>query len=161
MGSLLDLNRGAKILNDNLHLEGLELCSVASGLFQEGDPHGYEELRNALMLMQNREGRIGLLAAMWQLLHDAGWVGDIDHCWQCGIKVGQGDPMAWQGSELVCQRCGSGMSIAAGMRKSMMAQSASAHVRMGESDLSGWQKMIQDVLREHGVYAQSLFQERK
>lgn len=159
MGTLIDLSRGDRLLDEALDLEGLELFSVAAGLFQEGDPHGFDELLRATALMHERHARAGLLAAMWQLLHDSGWVGELGHCWQCGNEAGAGETMAWRTPELICQRCGGGMPVSAGMRKGIEAQFGHGHVRMGESDLSGWQRMIQDVLREHGVRGQTLFLE--
>lgn len=159
MGNLVEINRGRKLLDDLLDLDGLELCSIASGLFQEGDPHGYEELLRAISLMQGRESRPALLTGLWQLLHDGGWVGDMGHCWQCGREVDHSDTMHWQDSELVCMNCGIGMTVSAGMRKGMMTQFGSARVRMSDGDLSCWQKMIQDVLREHGIRGKTLFQE--
>lgn len=151
MGTLIDLGRGAKLLEDGLDLEGLELCSVASGLFQEGDPHGFGELRRALARMRGKEGSTALPVALWQLLHDAGWVGDLDHCWQCGREVEEGEPMAWAESELLCGSCGSGMAVSAGMRKGMLAQYGGSSVVMGRHELSSWRRMIQDVLRQHGL----------
>lgn len=160
MGSLSDISRGTKLLNDRFDLEGLELCSVASRLFREGDPHGYGELHRAVSMLQHVDPRTALLMAIWQLLHEGGWVGDLDYCWQCGCKTNDDEAMVWQGSELLCVGCGRGMTVSAGMRKGLIAQFGSSNVRLDQSELSSWQRMIQDVLREHGISDKSLFQER-
>lgn len=156
MGTLLDMERGEKLVDERLDLEGLELCSAAAGLFQEGDPHGYAELRRSFALMHGKEPATALLAGLWQLLHDGGWVGDLFHCWQCGRNVADGEEMAWQSAELICNGCGSGLALSAGMRKAILAQYGSGHVRLSQSDLSRWQRMIQDVLGQHGVRNLSL-----
>ncbi len=155
MGTLVDIERGERLLDEHLDLDGLELCSVASGLFQEGDPHGYEELLNAIRLVQRRRSGVALFTGVWQLLQLSGWVGDFQHCWQCGKQVDESSMMSWRGSQLSCSACGQGMMVSAGLRKGIAAHlvndESGANVRLGQQELSCWQRMIQDVLREHGV----------
>ena len=156
MGTLIDIDRGESLLAEDRSLEGLELCSVASGLFQEGDSQGYDELLEALMMMKDRSQNSALFIALWQLLLLSGWVGDFHHCWECGEVVEEGNSMGWDSCQLVCSRCGNGMVVSAGMRKGISAQLTHPNVRISQNDLSGWQKMIQDVLRQHGVRPPSL-----
>ncbi|MDX8403175.1 MAG: DNA repair protein RecO, partial [Mariprofundaceae bacterium] len=68
MGSLVDIDRGEKLLDESLDLAGLELCALASGLFHEGDPHGYEELLESLRLIQHCPIGSALFVAAWKLL---------------------------------------------------------------------------------------------
>jgi len=155
MGTLTDVVRDERMLDERMDLEGLELFSVAAGLFQDGDPHGYGELVEALALMQHSSPEAALYTGLWYLLQAGGWVGDFRHCWQCGSEVGESDTMGWHDAELVCNSCGSDGTIAAGMRKGFSAQFEGANVRLGRHDLSCWQRMIQDVLRLHGLRALS------
>jgi DNA repair protein RecO len=151
MGTLVDVDRSDKLLDESRDYEGLELCAVASTLFQEGDPHGYVEVMEALALMQERSATTSLCAGLWQLLMSSGWVGDFTHCWGCGIESNADSIMSWHGCQLICSSCGHGMTVSAGMRKGLAAQMKSANVSLSRNDLSSWQRMIQDVLRQHGV----------
>ena len=161
MGNLVDIDRGAKLLDEDRSLDGLELCAVASGLFQDGDSQGYAELLQAIEMMQQRPHDAALCIALWQLLLLSGWVGDFDHCWECSNKVDESTSMNWQSCQLVCSHCGKGMAVSAGMRKGIAAQRLHPNVRISQHDLSCWQRMIQDVLRQHGVKPpSSLVQER-
>jgi len=161
MGTLIEVERRERLVDESIDLEALELCSVAAGLFQEGDPHGYAELNEAIELMHGREPKSGLLASTWSLLRDGGWVGDLQHCWHCGNGSDPSETMAWQAGELICKNCGTGMEISAGVRKGIMAQFGTTNVGMSATDLSCWQKMILDVLKGHGVRSMALFQEKR
>lgn len=155
MGTLTDAVRGERLLDERMDLEGLELCSVAAGLFQEGDPHGYGELVEALTLMQHSSFEAALYTGLWHLLQRGGWVGDFRHCWQCGNEVDDSAAMGWRDAELICSSCGSDAMVTAGMRKGFTAQFDRANVRLGRHDIACWQRMIQDVLRQHGLRALS------
>ena len=151
MGSLVEIERGENLLDEDRALDGLELCAVASGLFQDGDSQGYSELLEAMEMMRQRPQESALYIALWQLLLLSGWVGDFDHCWECGSQVDESASMHWQSCQLVCSNCGKGMAVSAGMRKGIAAQLLHPNVRISQHDLSCWQRMIQDVLRQHGV----------
>lgn len=155
MGTLVDIQRGNSLLNPSLSLHGLELLAIASRLFHEGDPHGFEESKAALALLGERGQQQGLLAAVWYLLDIAGWLGDLSHCWQCGKTVEQG--MRWQHACLVCDVCGNGMPISAGLRKSIAGALSGAHVRFSAADADSWRWMISSVLAEHGIRATDSF----
>ncbi|MES0372433.1 MAG: DNA repair protein RecO [Mariprofundaceae bacterium] len=150
MGTLVDIDRGERLLDENLSLDGLELCAVASGLFQEGDPHGYEELLQAMHVMQ-KTGDSALHGSIWHLLQSSGWVSDFVHCWHCGEPVDESLAMGWQACQLVCDSCGKGMPVSAGMRKGFTAQLIHSNVRLSQRDLSCWQRIIEDVLKQHGL----------
>jgi DNA repair protein RecO (recombination protein O) len=151
MGTLVDIERGARLLNEAHDLDGLELSALASGLFQDGDPHGYQELTEALMMMRDRPVDSALCCAVWRLLELSGWVSSFEHCWVCGSEVDRTFPMAWHEGQLACNSCGNGIVISVGMRKGISAHLSQPNVRLGKQDLSSWRKMIQDVLRQHGV----------
>jgi len=149
MGTLVDVQRGQSLLESSLALQGLELLAIASRLFQEGDPHGFEETETALALLADRGQSQGLLASVWYLLDVSGWLGNLSHCWHCGAEVG--DAMFWHHAQLVCDGCGKGMRISAGLRKSIVALLSGQSIRLSAKDADTWQKMIAMVLREHGI----------
>ena len=148
MGTLVDIQRGQNLLEPSLSLGGLELLALASRLFQEGDPHGFDETRAALKLLGERRQQ-GLLAAVWQLLDAAGWLGDLLHCWKCGKEAEQA--MFWQHAQLVCESCGGGMTVSTGLRKSIVGVLSGSHVRLNENDAGSWCEMVRSVLKEHGI----------
>ncbi len=151
MGTLVDMDRKERLLDEQRDMDGLELCAVASSLYQEGDPHGFNELCEALGFMQQRIADPSLYAAVWKLLLASGWVGDLSHCWQCGDAVDEAVSMSWQQGQLLCRKCGDGMPVSAGMRKAVAAYLEQNTVRLGSDELSRWQRMVQDVLSQHGV----------
>ncbi|MFQ5518705.1 MAG: DNA repair protein RecO [Mariprofundus sp.] len=155
MGTLVDIQRGQSLLQPSLSLHGLELLAIASRLFQEGDPHGFEETEAALALLAERGQQQGLIASVWYLLDEMGWLGNLLHCWQCGIEVEQ--TMFWQHAHLVCESCGKGMRISAGLRKSIAALMAGQQIRLSTADCDTWRQMIRLILREHGVKATDSF----
>jgi len=151
MGTLVDVHRGNALLEEHKSLVGLELLSIASGLFQEGDPHGYQELLQSISLLDKRHEAEGVCASAWTLLHEAGWIGDLSHCWHCGEDVDDISAMHWKSSQLLCESCGGGRSISAGLRRGMYGVLQHDHVRLSVGDAMQWCKMIGLVLREHAV----------
>ena len=151
MGTLTDLRRAAPLLPSMQTLDGLELLALASRLFQEGDPHGFEETRAALAVLAVRGGDQGLDAAIWNLLDRAGLVGDMNHCWQCGSQVlGQ---MLWQNGALHCERCGQGAPVNAGLRRSISDIADGGRVRINAAEAARWRGMIVSLLKAHGIKA--------
>ena len=148
MGGLADIQRGQSLLEPSLSLHGLELLAIASRLFQEGDPHGFEETHVALKLLSERKQH-GLLVAVWHLLDAAGWLGDLLHCWKCGREAEQA--MFWQHAHLVCESCGGGMTVSAGLRKSIVGVLSGNNIRLSVGDANTWREMIRTVLKEHGI----------
>lgn len=155
MGTLIDIDRGPRLLSETHDLDGLELCAVASGLFQDGDPHGYGEVVESLQVMCDRSEESALYSGVWRLLELSGWVSSFDHCWICGNEVERGHAMMWHEGQLGCRSCGSGAEISASMRRGVAAHLQQSNVRLNQRDISSWRKMIQDVLRQHGVRALS------
>jgi len=151
MGTLVDVQRQEALLPEVKALSGLELLALASQLYQDGDPEGYAETRQALQLLANRDEKAGLLAASWDLLQTSGWIGDLSHCWLCGEPVDEAIGMYWRQAHLCCADCGGGDVIGPGLRKSIAGVMQLATVRLSERDAIVWQKMIELVLREHGV----------
>jgi len=149
MGALTDIQRGQALLQPSLSLHGLELLALVSRLFQEGDPHGFDETRAALSLLAERGQQQGLMAAVWYLLDMAGWLGDLAHCWHCGKAVEQ--IMHWQHAQLACDDCGHGRPVSVGLRKSIAGVLAGGNVRLCADDADNWREMIQSVLKEHGI----------
>jgi len=149
MGTLTDCHRGNSLLEPALSLQGLELLAIVSRLFQEGDPHGFEETKAAMALLGERGLQQGLLAAVWYLLSISGWLGDLSHCWQCGKKVEQ--TMRWQHANLICDACGNGLPVSAGLRKSIVGALSSGHIRLSAAGADSWRGMIRSVLAEHGI----------
>jgi len=149
MGTLTDIQRGRSLLEPALSLHGLELLAIVSRLFQEGDPHGFDETTAALTMLVERGQAYGLMASVWYLLDVSGWLGDLSHCWHCGEAVEQA--MRWQHAGLVCDTCGQGMMISAGLRKSIVGVLAGGHVRLCAGDADSWRQMIASVLKEHGI----------
>ena len=148
MGTLVDIQRGRSLLEPAVALDGLELLAITSRLFQEGDPHGFEETHAALKLLGERKQQ-GLLAAVWHLLDVAGWLGDLSHCWKCGREAEQ--TMFWQHAQLVCESCGGGMTVSAGLRKSIVGVLSGNHIRFSAGDAVTWLEMVRTVLKEHGI----------
>lgn len=158
MGNLVDIHRANALLDDRKSLVGLELVSIASGLFQEGDPHGYVELLQAIALLSERHEWEGACVSAWTLLHEAGLIGDLSHCWHCGNEVDDTSEMHWQSAQLLCLSCGIGKNISAGLRRSIAGALAHKHVRLTEDGAIQWRKMIGLVLREHAVKIPESFQ---
>jgi DNA repair protein RecO len=148
MGGLADIQRGQLLLEPSLSLHGLELLAIASRLYQEGDPHGFEETQAALKLLGERKQQ-GLLVAVWHLLDAAGWLGDLLHCWKCGKEAEQA--MFWQHAHLVCESCGGGMTVSAGLRKSIVGVLSGNNIRLSVGDADTWREMVRTVLKEHGI----------
>ncbi len=151
MGTLIDIQREKALVDENKSLVGLELLSMASGLFQEGDPHGYEELMQALCLLSQRQELEGVCSSAWTLLHEAGWIGDLSHCWHCGEEIAMDTAMYWMGAQLVCDACGRGHAVSAGLRRSMLGVLEHGYIRLSDVDARQWKQMIGLVLQEHGV----------
>jgi len=151
MGTLLDAQRHDALLSEAKSLAGLEMLSLASRLYQEGDPEGYLQTRQALSLLEAREEAEGMHAACWHLLHAAGWIGDLTHCWQCGEPVDELADMHWQQGLLRCAACGPGSPVGPGLRKSIDGVMQQATIRLSKRDAASWQNMIELVLKEHGV----------
>jgi DNA repair protein RecO (recombination protein O) len=151
MGTLVDIERGARLLNEANDLNGLEVSAVASGLFQDGDPHGYRELIEVMAVMRDRSEDSALYCAVWRLLELSGWVSSIEHCWICGCEADATGSMMWHEGQLACSSCGKGMTLSAGMRRGISAHLHQTNIRLSQQDLSSWRKMIQDVLRQHGI----------
>jgi len=156
MGTLVDIQRGCGLLQPSLSLHGLDVMAIASRLFQEGDPHGFDETVAALALLARRGHQQGLLAALWYMLDVAGWLGNLSHCWNCGRETE--DTMFWQRGLLVCDSCGTGMRVSAGLRKSIAGITSGGHVRLGEADADTLRKIIRLVLQEHGIKATAIFE---
>ncbi len=150
MGTLVDIERGTRLLSEAYDLDGLELCAVASGLFQEGDPHGYRELIEVMAVMRGRPVDSALYCAAWRLLELSGWVSGFEHCWVCGSEVDVTLSMVWHEGHLSCSSCGNGTAISAGMRRGITTHLHQSNVRLSQQDISNWRRMIQDVLRLHG-----------
>ena len=148
MGGLADIQRGRSLLEPSHSLHGLELLAIASRLYQEGDPHGFEETHAALKLLGERKQH-GLLVAVWHLLDAAGWLGDLLHCWQCSREAEQA--MFWQHAHLVCESCGGGMTVSAGLRKSIVGVLSGSNIQLSAGDADTWREMVRTVLKEHGI----------
>jgi len=155
MGTLVDIQRGRSLLKPSFLLDGLELLAIASRLFQEGDPHGFDETAAALILLGERGQQQGLLAAVWYMLDVAGWLGNLTHCWNCGREVEQ--TMFWRHGQLICDFCGKGMKVSAGLRKSIAGAMSGGHVRLSADDADTLREMIRLVLQEHGIKATDSF----
>lgn len=158
MGTLLDVERHEALLPEDRALGGLEILALASRLYQEGDPEGYLQTREALCLMHERHESEGMRAAVWSLLLAAGWIGDLSHCWRCGEAAEDHADMLWHQGELCCQQCGTGEAVSPGLRKSIVGVMQQAHVRLVSHDSDRWQHMIELVLRKHDVRFTNLFQ---
>ncbi len=148
MGTLTDVQRGPAYLNLSESMHGLELLAIASRLFQEGDPHGFEELVTSLHKLADRQQQ-GLLVAVWHLLDSAGWLGDLSHCWQCGSSDEQA--MYWKQAQLLCSSCGGGMPVSVGLRKSIVTVLSGQQVRFSIADTNAWRDMIRQVLMRHDI----------
>ncbi|MDX8397050.1 MAG: DNA repair protein RecO [Mariprofundaceae bacterium] len=151
MGTLVDIQRGKALLSELKSFAGLELLSIASELFKEGDPHGYVEVVQAISLLAQRHENEASCASIWILLHKAGWLGELSHCWHCAEYVDASQSMVWQSAQLLCENCGSGHSISAGLRRGITGVLEHEHVRLGMQDIQNWRRMIVEVLREHKV----------
>jgi len=148
MGTLVDVERGAGVLDEMRSLEGLRLNALAAGLFREGGEHGYTELEHAFCVLSERKEDSGLLAGAWALLLAEGWLGSLDCCWRC---AGSGDEFYWRDAELCCAGCGKGMPVSVGLRKGILGHMHSPKVLLPVRDLKVWAQMIQDILRQHGL----------
>jgi len=148
MGTLTDVERGAALLDEERSLEGLQLNAVAAGLFREGETHGYIELIHAFDVLKERKQDSGILAGTWGLLRQEGWVGSLDHCWHCARA---GDAFQWTDAELCCPKCGDGTEVSSGLRKGILGHMRYPRVCLPPRDLEMWRRMIQDILRHHGL----------
>jgi DNA repair protein RecO (recombination protein O) len=128
----------------------VDLDQLSSGLFQEGDPHGYRELIEVMAVLRDRPADSALYCAVWRLLELSGWVSGFEHCWLCGSEVDATCSMVWHEGHLACGSCAKGIPLSAGMRRGITAHLHQSNVRLSQQDLSSWRRMIQDVLRLHG-----------
>jgi DNA repair protein RecO (recombination protein O) len=148
MGTLIDVERGTAMVDGSRSPEGLQLCAVAAHLFQEGDPQGFDEMQRAFAMLAARAPQGGMLAGVWSLLDDQGLLGPLDHCWHCGRAS---DVLAWNEAECRCAACGGGEPLSLGLRRAVPAFMQSPRVSLSAADLTMWGRMIQDVLRQHGI----------
>ncbi len=148
MGTLVDIERGPALLEEERSLDGLRLNALAAGLFREGGVHGYAELSHALGVLGARNQDSGILAGAWDLLQKEGWVGPLDHCWRC---AGAGDVFQWVDAELCCPACGRGAEVSSGLRKGILGYMHRPKVSLPPCDQKMWRRMIQDILRHHGL----------
>jgi DNA repair protein RecO (recombination protein O) len=155
MGTLTEVERGSEMVGVARSLEGLQLCAVAAHLFQEGDPQGFAELQRAFGLLAERRPQDGMLAGIWSLLDDHGLLGALDHCWQCGQA---NEVLGWREAECRCPACGGGQVLSPGLRRAVPAFMRSPRVSLSAADLTMWTRMIQDVLRRHGIRPPHTFQ---
>ncbi|MDX8404937.1 MAG: DNA repair protein RecO [Mariprofundus sp.] len=155
MGTLVDIQREHCLLDETLSLHGLELLAIASRLFHEGDPQGFDETMAALSLLAGRGQQLGLLASLWYLLDAAGWLGNLSHCWQCGTAAQQ--VMFWHQGQLACEACGQGLTVSLGLRKSIEGVLEGRHVRLAAADIACWTDMIARLLQQHGIKATDSF----
>ncbi len=148
MGTLTCIEREHLLVPETHMYAGLDLNAVASGLFKEGSPDGFDDLVFAFQLLKCRPENSGLLAAAWFLLHKSGWVGDLDQCWSCGKSD---HVMCWSGAELHCTDCGCGIPVSQGLLRGILGHLHSPRVSLPEHDLVTWLTMTQEVLRVHGL----------
>ena len=160
MGTLIDVIRHEQLVHETHMLDALEVIAVTNTLFQDGDPHGYAELHEAISLLDARQADEGQCAALWLLLERAGWLGDLFHCWHCGRQVVETDAMYWQSAHLLCGDCGNGVEVSAGLRKGMAGVIRQVNVHMSVQDRLRWRMMITGVLREHGVKLPDSFRQQ-
>ncbi len=158
MGTLLECARGEALAREDQTLEALELLALAGRLFIEGDPHGYEEARDALARLRAAPPEAGLHAGCWRLLNSAGWAGGFESCWQCGADLLDAAEAFWTlDARLVCRACGAGRRIErealAWLGMLARGEDAAARERLAAARgvLPSWAAMIRDVLRRHGV----------
>ncbi|MBF0281837.1 MAG: DNA repair protein RecO [Zetaproteobacteria bacterium] len=152
MGTLTEVTRVTSLLHENKWLAGMEIQTIAAQLFHEGDPHGFLQLQQALMLLQQRDARMGMLMGIWHLLQNNGWIGDMNHCWRCANLLQDRAVMLWHEGELCCRQCAiSGFVIHAGIRKSITLAAGHPLLRMHDEDLQLWQQCIMNLLRIHGI----------
>ncbi|MFQ5355383.1 MAG: DNA repair protein RecO [Mariprofundaceae bacterium] len=154
MGTLTSIERENLLVPETHMYAGLDLNAIASGLFKEGSPDGFDELVFAFQLLKCRPEDSGLLAAAWFLLHKSGWVGDLDQCWSCGKSD---NPMRWSNAQLHCSVCGQGISVSLGLLRGILGHLNSPRVSLPEHDLDTWLAMTQEVLRMHGLRPLSAF----
>jgi DNA repair protein RecO (recombination protein O) len=152
MGTLMDVERHALLLPLAKAGVGLQLVAVASALYREGDPLGFAGLYQGLHLLQPRPEDSGLVASVWQMLIGSGWIGDLDHCWDCGQSLAPEGAVFWHDGQLCCQHCCShGMPVSLGLRRGMLAHLTQENVRLPAGDVAKWRRMIDDVLMRHGL----------
>jgi len=156
MGQLRDIRRQQACLNEKDTLLGLELLATASHLFQDGDEHAYAVVRHALQLLSQQNGRQGLCVAVWFCLQQAGWLGDLFHCWHCGQAVD--NRMLWHGDQLGCLDCLQvGLPISVGLQKSIHACMNHDYIHLSSADVQTWQRMIALLLAEHHIKVSESF----
>ncbi|RMG91856.1 MAG: DNA repair protein RecO [Zetaproteobacteria bacterium] len=150
MGTLIECERRASLLPEARFYEGMELCALACDLFREGDPHGYGELRHALLVLAQGGIQQARLAAVWHLLSASGWVGHLASCWMCGRDVNKHETMYWQWGRLICHDCGRGRPVAPIQRR-LLALACEQAVEDADVPLDLWKGMIGDILAAHGL----------
>ncbi|MDX8389131.1 MAG: DNA repair protein RecO [Mariprofundaceae bacterium] len=153
MGILLEVRRNEPLASEPLAYEGLSLLSVATDLFPEGGEHGYQEVKQALQLLNSVPEASASCAAIWQLLRGEGWLGSLAHCWHCSMDFVDHEYAYWQQGHLHCSSCqqGSAMRISAGLRKSIRGTLDGKIIHISNADIQTWRKMIQEVLQLHGL----------
>jgi len=150
MGQLHAIQRQQACLEEENTLLGLELLFIAAQLFEDGDRHAYPVVRDALRLFSQREGELGLCVAVWFCLQEAGWLGDLKHCWHCGQAVD--GKMLWYADQLGCLDCLKvGLPVSSGLRKGISSSLQYEHIQLNISDLKAWQRIIVLLLSEHRI----------
>ncbi|MDX8411933.1 MAG: DNA repair protein RecO [Mariprofundaceae bacterium] len=150
MGALLSVERGAALAPDTHFIAAQRLTAVVAGLFPEGsgEAGSLSEVVAAFGLLAARDEESGLLAACWWLLKKNGWLGELDHCWRCGV---QDSELFWSRGCLQCARCGGGELISLGLRRTIPGHLHSPSVILSGPNIQTWRKMVQNVLVEHGM----------
>jgi len=156
MGQLRAIQRRKACLDEKDTLQGLELLSMAAHLFQDGDEYAYQIVRDALRIFYQRGGEQGLCVSVWFCLQQAGWLGNLSHCWHCGREV-EGS-MLWHADQLGCLDClNAGLPVSVGLRKGVEAAVKYEHIHLSQSDLKTWQRMIALLFGEHHIKVSESF----
>lgn len=147
MGHLLEVERYAPLLAENRIVEGQELLALAARLFRESDPHGHDELLQALEILERwRSKNTGVIAARWQMLMQAGWAAEPGGCWQCGHAFSAQIQPLWSHGALHCTVCDNGKLLERDALQQITTAWKDPDVSLSEPHRILWQKMADSIL---------------
>ncbi len=147
MGLLVRAVRGEALMPPERWPEGLAILAVAARAFPEGSPCGYRETRAALEVAAHADARVALVAGVWRLLAEAGWIGALDRCWQCGAPA---LPPRLAQAGLACARCAPGLSVLTPEMRAALLEGRAA----SEQALARLRRWLAGLLRGHGIAAE-------
>ncbi len=146
MGMVLESAKQQAILSPDRSLLGLNVLAIVAQLLH--DSSAYPWTLTALAIVQHQAVALAEDAALWYVFKQAGWVGDMQHCWRCDMALHT--KAYWYRGSLHCQAC-SGAALSLSLYMAMQAVLQGHAVSLTVEDRQLWRKISLNMLKIHGL----------